>query len=108
MDRTEGARLCRASAAESVLAVRVPRRRRTTPTLVSLVLSTEYLVFVLSILSTGYFARVLKYNRRTTLGGAMNHQSSIAMSKLSARAARAIRECIALPGCRVQGAGCRV
>ena len=46
--------------------------------------------------------------RRTTLGGAMNHQSSMAMSKLSARAARAIRECIALPGCRVQGAGCRV
>jgi len=38
----------------------------------------------------------------------MNHQSSMAMSKLSARAARAIRECIALPGCRVQGAGCRV
>ena len=48
----------------------------------------------------------------------MNHQSSIAMSKLSARGARTIRECIALPecrvlgcrvpGCRVQGAGCRV
>ena len=38
----------------------------------------------------------------------MNHQSSMAMSKLSARAARAIRECIALPGCRAQSAGCRV
>ena len=40
----------------------------------------------------------------------MNHQSSIAMSKSLALAARAIRGCIALPsvGCRVQGAGCRV